>query len=280
MATHSTIPTLAAGAFFGKSSFAVTTPSFQFSELQATVPERQVPRHTHEAPHLILVTRGMYATEARNQNGVCSPGTLIFNPAGTMHRDCFRSRTGKFLTISPGPEPSRLLGRASPVPLIVGGVGFQALDDPHIGDRIVSELRLGLQASTVVLEGIGLELIGLLSESGERSRSRIAPAWLLRTKEMIEDCAGSDLSVAELALSTGVHPVYLARVYRRYFGCSPGEYLRRCRLLRVQGLLSGTDLPIVEIALQCGFTDQSQMTRSFSKTFGTPPARYRWLRKQ
>jgi AraC family transcriptional regulator len=280
MATHSTVPTLTAGAFFGKSCFAVTTPSFQFSELRATVPERQVPRHTHEAPHLILVTRGMYVTEARNQNGVCSPGTLIFNPAGTTHRDCFRSRTGKFLSISPGPEPSRLLGRASPVPLIVGGVGFQALDDPLIGDRIVSELRLGLQASTVVLEGIGLELIGLLSEIGERRRSLLAPAWLLRTKEMIEDCAGSDLSVAELALSTGVHPVYLARVYRRYFGCSPGEYLRRCRLLRVQGLLSGTDLPIVEIALQCGFTDQSQMTRSFSKTFGTPPARYRWLRKQ
>lgn len=95
MATQSAVHTLAAGAFFGNSSFAVTTPSFQFSELQATVPDRQVPRHTHETPHLILVTGGAYRTEARNQRGICSPGTLIFNPAGTTHRGRFSQRKRK-----------------------------------------------------------------------------------------------------------------------------------------------------------------------------------------
>jgi AraC family transcriptional regulator len=280
MTTYPAVPTLAAGTFFGNSYGTVTTPSFQFSELQATVPDRQVPRHRHETAHLILVTEGAYVTEARNQKGACSSGTLIFNPEGTTHRDCFRSRIGKFLSISPAPDSAQLLRRAAPVPLIVGGHGFETLDDPLIGDRIVSELRLGSEASTVVLEGLGLELLGLLSETQERTRAPIAPTWLLRAKEMIEDCAASDLSVAQLALCSGVHPVYLARAYRRYFGCSPGEYLRRCRLLRVQGLLSRTDLPLTEIALQCGFSDQSQMTRSFSKSFGTPPARYRWRRRK
>jgi AraC family transcriptional regulator len=269
---------MSAGAFFGDSCRAVTTPSFQFSELEATVPERQVPRHTHETPHFILVTSGVYVTEARNQNGVCSRRTLIFNPAGTTHRDCFRSRKGTFLSISPGAYISRMLDSASPVPLIVDGAGSSA--QALLGDQIVRELRLGLRPSSMVLEGLGLELIGLLTGIEERASARNAPRWLLQVKEMIEDCAEGDLSIAELAVSAGVHPVYLARAYRRCFRCSPGEYLRRCRLLRVQRLLSRTEIPLAQIALQCGFSDQSQMTRSFSRSFGMPPARYRWLRRQ
>jgi AraC family transcriptional regulator len=279
MATNSSVHTLAAGAFFGDSCRSAATPSFQFSELQATVPERQVPLHTHETPHFILITSGVYVTEARNQQGLCSSGTLVFNPAGTTHRDCFRSRKGKFLSISPGAGISRLLGRGSPVPLIMAGEGIRMLDDPLIGERIVSELRMGLEPATMILEGFGLELIGLVAAIEDRTASRMAPRWLLLAKERLEDCFGDDLSIADLATSVRVHPVYLARAYRRYFGCSPGEYLRRCRLLRVQGLLSGTDLPLVQIALQCGFSDQSQMTRSFSSTFGVPPARYRAMRR-
>ena len=279
MTTNSTVNRLAAGAFFGDSYRSVATPSFQFSELQATVPERQVPLHTHETPHFILITSGVYVTAARNQRGLCSSGTLVFNPAGTTHRDCFRSRNGKFLSISPEAGMSRLLGRGSPVPQMLAGEGVRVPDDPLIGDRIVSQLREGLEPTAMILEGLGLELIGLVAAIEDRTASRMAPRWLLLAKERLEDCFGDDLSIADLAASASVHPVYLARAYRRYFGCSPGEYLRRRRLLRVQGLLSGTDLPLVQIALQCGFSDQSQMTRSFSSTFGVPPARYRAMRR-
>jgi AraC family transcriptional regulator len=285
MANHSAVPSLPAGVFFGEPCRFVNTPSFEFRELQATVPEPQVPRHTHETPHFILITQGVYQTEARNQPGVCSPGTLIFNPAGTTHRDCFRSTRGRFLSICPGAEAARMLGQTSPLPRVVGGVGLHGSNDPliddrMIGDRIVHELRCGLPSSTMVLECLGLELIGGLAHLGERSGSRTAPGWLMQARELIDDRVCDDLSITDVATSAGVHPVYLARAFRRYFQCSPGEYLRRRRLHRVQQLLFGTDLPLAQIALQCGFSDQSQMTRAFSSTFGMPPARYRWLHRQ
>ena len=275
MATHPQAPTLAAGAFFGHSCHNVTTPTFHFSELQATVPERQVPRHTHQAPHFILVTQGLYVTEAHNQNGICAPGTLIFNPAGTTHRDCFRSKKGKFLSISVADLASRLLDRASPVSTIISGRGIRLPHYSLIGAGIAHELRLRLQSSSLVLEGLGFELIGCSSGTEERTVSCVPPPWLMQAKEMVEDCACNDLYVGDLALAAGVHPVYLARAYRRYFGYSPGEHVRYCRLLRVQELLSKTHLPLAQIALQCGFSDQSQMTRSFSTYFGMPPAQYR-----
>ena len=275
-AIGSTPITLAAGKFLGNRCRAIATPSFHFAELQATVPEAQVPLHTHEMPHFILVTAGKYITAARNQSGICSAGTLIFNPAGTTHRDCFRSRRGKFLSISPGPETSHLLERASPVPMIVAGHGKPMPDVPLLSDRVVRELRRADSPETSVLEALGLELVGLVSAVG-LDPSRYVPGWLRAAWEMIEDCFDRELSMAELAACVGVHPVYLARAYRRHFACSPGEHLRRCRLARVRGLLAQTDLPLVEVALESGFSDQSQMTRLFSESFAVSPGQYRRL---
>jgi AraC family transcriptional regulator len=266
--------TLAAGAFFGDAFRKVKTDSFQFSELDATVPEREVPRHTHETPHFVLVLRGIYSTEARNQAGLCSCSTLIFNPAGTTHRDCFHSRDGKFLSISIGLEGSRLLDRVSQAARVVAGGATGSLE-AQIVERIKREFDQEEHPSAVLLEGLGLELIGKLACPEERIGLGCTPDWLLRTKEMIEDCAGSELTIADLAAVAAVHPVYLARAFRKHFGSSPGEYLRRRRLSRVQRLLADTCLPLAEVALQCGFSDQSRMTHAFRGEFGVPPGQYR-----
>jgi AraC family transcriptional regulator len=273
-------PDLRAGSLFGDSHRTISTASFRFADLDANVPEREVPKHTHDLPHFILVTHGVYLTEARNCKGPCSEGTLIFNPAGTTHRDCFLGKSGRFVSISLQDGIEGLLGRSSGDSVVLAGNGIRLLDDPLIAGRISRELRRGLPVGQVVLESLGLELIGHLGELEERAELRSVPDWLLRLREMMQDCSVQDLGMAELARLAGVHPVYLARAHRRHFGCTPGDYLRRCRLLRVQDLLSETTQPLVDIALQCGFSDQSQMTRLFSKHFGMPPARYRRLRRQ
>ena len=277
MAVNAAATVLGAGSFFGNVHHSINTPSFVFSHLQATVPERKVPRHTHEAPHFIVVTRGVYRTEARNQRGLCSAGTLIFNPGGTTHRDCFHSERGEFLSISPGLETSKLLEQASPVPLIIGGPEFRRSNDPLVANRIATEFQEAANPSEMVLESLGFELLGMVLEEVRRSASAFIPSWLTRTREMVEDCFATELTVAELAAMAGVHPVYLARAYRRHLGCSPGEYMRRCRLLRVRRLLANSDLPLAEIALRTGFSDQSQMTRTFTNMFGISPGRYRRL---
>lgn len=202
--------TLAPGVFFGKANQTVQTESFLFSELEATVPEREVPRHTYQTPHFVLVLRGIYSTDASNHDGPCSSATLIFNPAGTTHRDCFRSPRGRFLSISPSAEGSKFLDRASPSARVVAGGRTCSSDSIRIMGQIVQELEGQNNPSAVVLEGLGLELIGYLVEGGSRSESRHIPDWLLRTKEMIEDCAGDDLSISDLAATASVHPVYLA----------------------------------------------------------------------
>ena len=42
--------------------------------------------------------------------------------------------------------------------------------------------------------------------------------------------APSGLTIAALGFTVEVHPVHLARTFRREYGCTPGEYLRRLRI--------------------------------------------------
>jgi AraC family transcriptional regulator len=270
--------TLAPGTFFGSANRTFGTASFQFSELEATVPEREVPRHTHETPHFVLVLRGVYSTEACSRGELYSSSTLIFNPAGTTHRDCFRNPRGRFVSISPGSDGSQFLRRAAPSARVVAGGERDSADSLRVVGQMVREFERELHPSAEMLESLGLELMGCLTEAGSRPESRFIPDWLVRAKEMLEDCADNDLNIADLAVTAAVHPVYLARAFRRHFGQTPGECLRRNRLRRAQRLLADTRLPLVEIALQCGFSDQSRMTHAFTSKFGVAPGQYRRLR--
>ncbi|HZV37663.1 MAG TPA: helix-turn-helix transcriptional regulator, partial [Pseudoxanthomonas sp.] len=83
--------------------------------------------------------------------------------------------------------------------------------------------------------------------------------------------------IAQLAREADLHPVYFARAFRRAFGCSPGDYLRRRRVeLAISAVCAGRS-PLAEIALGCGFVDQSHMTHALRRDTGMTPRTLRRL---
>jgi AraC family transcriptional regulator len=78
-----------------------------------------------------------------------------------------------------------------------------------------------------------------------------------------------------LAVGVGVHPVTLARAFRRAFGCTIGEYLRRLRIERAAEQLATGTQPLAEIALAAGFADQSHFSNVFRRRVGMSPSAYR-----
>lgn len=72
-----------------------------------------------------------------------------------------------------------------------------------------------------------------------------------------------------------MHPVHLTRTFRRFFGCTPGEYLRERRLEKAASLLAGSRLPLSEVALESGFADQSHLAKAFKRAYGVTPSEYR-----
>jgi len=83
------------------------------------------------------------------------------------------------------------------------------------------------------------------------------------------------LTVAELAGMANLSVSQLQREFRRLFNMSPGDYLIRVRLLVARRQLEETHLPVGEIALDCGFYDQSHFNRAFRQQVGLTPRAYR-----
>jgi AraC family transcriptional regulator len=80
--------------------------------------------------------------------------------------------------------------------------------------------------------------------------------------------------LSDLATIAGVHPSHLARTFRRNHGCAIGDYVRQLRVERGAALLKEQHLSLAEVAIACGFHDQSHFTRVFRNAFGISPGRY------
>lgn len=88
------------------------------------------------------------------------------------------------------------------------------------------------------------------------------------------------LSMAEVARACGVGASRFHELFRRETGRTPGQMLAEVRLDHAEALLRSTRLPIAEIALMVGFSEQSALTRSLRRQRGTTPAAVRRAARQ
>ena len=83
------------------------------------------------------------------------------------------------------------------------------------------------------------------------------------------------VTLSSLAKTVGVHPSYLSALFPQVTGLTFREYLNRIRIERALYLLTNTDYPIMDIAISCGFNDQSYFTKVFKKQTGLTPRQFR-----
>jgi AraC family transcriptional regulator len=84
-----------------------------------------------------------------------------------------------------------------------------------------------------------------------------------------------DLSLDMLAQQIGFSAYHFARLFRQTMGESPHQFVLRLRGEQAQRLLKETDEPLAQIALECGFANQSHLTLVFKRQFGVTPRTYR-----
>src|SRR5262249_9386728 len=107
-----------------------------------------------------------------------------------------------------------------------------------------------------------------------------SPRWLDRVHEVLRVRFAGSLSLGEIAASVGISADHLARSFRRCHGCTVGEYVRRLRVEFACRQLVASEVPLVQLALDAGFTDQSHFTRTFKHHTGMTPAAFRNLHRR
>jgi AraC family transcriptional regulator len=158
-------------------------------------------------------------------------------------------------------------GRIDPVMHGLAQALLPSLDNPE-------------QANPLFLEQISLAMLAHLSQTygglhfPVDKKGTLAPWQERLATEFLAAHFNKPLSVGDLASRCELSRSYFNKAFKESFGRTPSKLLTEYRVARVKELLL-QDLSIAEVAINCGFADQSHMTRVFTSLTGDTPARFR-----
>ena len=84
-----------------------------------------------------------------------------------------------------------------------------------------------------------------------------------------------DISLQSCASTLGMNPKYLGRLFQQQTGKNFHAYLNGIRLRHAKDLLFGTHVPVIEIALSCGYNTVTYFNRIFKQNEGISPSEFR-----
>ena len=102
------------------------------------------------------------------------------------------------------------------------------------------------------------------------SQSRLVDAVVL-----IEANIEEPLSLDEVAEYVGISRRQLERLFNRYLHCAPSRYYLELRLSRARLLLLQTSIPVIDVAISCGFSTAPHFSKCYSDLYGKPPSNER-----
>lgn len=263
---------LPAGIFHGTVSGYRQLQGFTLVETQY-YGKVQIPSHWHERAYFCLVVRGAFIENSENQTHICESSALLFHPAGERHADWFLSEKGTCFNIEV--DRDHMEARYGDIQLPEGPVMYQNRQVNWLARQLHTEFRRGASASDLIFEGFALAMLGASLRETLSAAHSVSPSWHRRVVDLLQARFQENLDLATIAAEVDVHPVHLARVFRRYEGCTVGAYVRNLRIEYACRQLLTSDEALSTIAHAAGFADQSHFSRSFKQRMGLSPSVYR-----
>lgn len=104
-----------------------------------------------------------------------------------------------------------------------------------------------------------------------RNRIGIAQPMMVKAIELMEESIDARSNANEIAKSLNISTRQLERLFKRYLKSPPSKYHMKIRLERARKLLQRTTMPVIEVAVACGFISASHFTKRYRQQFGTVP---------
>jgi AraC family transcriptional regulator len=152
----------------------------------------------------------------------------------------------------------------------------------HLAAALLPAFELSEQASPLFVDYVMLAVCSYLAGTYGDGAAPVAvrkggltSAQLRRAKEILVANSSGHILLADVARQCGLSRQYFTRAFKATTGVAPHRWLQQHRIDHAKQLLSKTSLPIADIAIRCGFADQSHLTRVFTTWAGLPPAAWR-----
>ena len=104
--------------------------------------------------------------------------------------------------------------------------------------------------------------------------SSLARRKLKQALHYIHHNLNGNIKISDIASLLGISQYYFCRLFRESTGIAPYRYVIQQRIAKVKILIKEDELPLSDIAIECGFSSQSQMTYHFRKVVGVTPKVY------
>jgi AraC family transcriptional regulator len=229
-----------------------------------------LPRHSHENPGFFFLLSGDHFERSDRRAKVQPETSLMFHGHDSPHEDEVGPRGMTGLNIA---FERRWLAE-SDIPELRHRDGW-LLEKPRAKADALRLLAGLSKAPQSDIENLGVELIEMLHIC-QGPADKVAPRWLIKVRDRIESDYMQPISLTSLAQEVSVHPVYLARTFRKRYGCSLTSYLQQVRVLQAIARVS-LGMSIGEAAVECGFCDQSYLARIVRSKLGVTPTALNWF---
>lgn len=151
----------------------------------------------------------------------------------------------------------------------LAGAVAACLETPGAVNALFIE-QLGLTIGTHLVTCYGNRAMG-----ERRIRGALSPAQEALAKELLMEKSRLGGSIAEIAIECSLSRAYFIRAFARTTGRTPHQWLLEQRIEQARQLITTTNMTLSEIALDCGFADQSHLSRVFLKVVGVSPSVWR-----
>jgi AraC-like DNA-binding protein len=215
----------------------------------------------------------------RGRQQSVGPGMALCTTPGELHCISRIEHTGTYNALML--EEEVFLGYAAE-----HGVDRQAIEwrvlagqiSPRLARRFAEFLALLEPARSPMEQQSGLvgvfeAMTHQLVVGGQRSVAAVSSGAVQRMREMLHSSEGGRLDLETLASRAGMSRFQALRAFKRRYGLPPYAYQVCAQLGRSRALLKSGQ-SVAEVALACGFADQSHFGRSFKRAFGVTPGTY------
>lgn len=239
------------------------------------------PRHTHDTYTVGVVLEGAsYCTDKMSDSLLVAPGDLFhINPEQVHSGVPLRNVGVSYLLFYVEPE---WVNKAVQQ-IFETDKGFPEFtnfcsNSPQASDKFKAFYRcLSLSGTSLAKESIVLTAFAELF----KANGRIAPLRsagnehhaVSLAREYLENNVSRKVSLDDLASITGLSSYYFLRVFKKSTGMTPHAYFTARRIEKARKLLLNK-VPFAEVALDCGFGDQSHFSHKFKQVMGVTPGQY------
>lgn len=258
--------------FHGKALRRMESAGFRVTEI-AYRPNLANPPHSHLDAYIGITLDGEATQTCGRLRRAATRWTVMYHPAGEVHSDQFHRWGARELNIEIAAW--RLANLHELLPHADRPIDINGGKPEWLATRLYGEFRVCDELSSMAIEGLAIELMAEIMRHNLQGGASRAPGWLREANELIHSRFTQPLTLMDIARAVSVHPVHLAREFHRRLGCTVGQQVRRLRVEEACRLLAETTDSLAEIALNTGFSDQSQFSKTFRLIAGVTPSEYR-----